>query len=46
MIDLHTHSDFSDGSLSPEALAALAAESGLTAVALTDHDTMAGTARF
>lgn len=46
MIDLHTHSDFSDGSLSPEALAALAAESGLTAVALTDHDTMAGAARF
>jgi len=46
MIDLHTHSDLSDGSLSPEALAALAAESGLTAVALTDHDTMAGTDRF
>ncbi len=46
MIDLHTHSDLSDGSLSPEALAALAAESGLTAVALTDHDTMEGTARF
>ncbi len=46
MIDLHTHSDLSDGSLSPEDLAALAAESGLTAVALTDHDTMEGTARF
>lgn len=46
MIDLHTHSDLSDGSLSPETLAALAAESELTAVALTDHDTMEGTARF
>jgi len=46
MIDLHTHSDLSDGSLPPEALAALAAESGLTAVALTDHDTMAGAVRF
>ncbi len=46
MIDLHTHSDLSDGSLSPEALAALAAENALTAVALTDHDTMEGTARF
>lgn len=46
MIDLHTHSDVSDGSLSPEALATLAAECGLTAVALTDHDTMEGTGRF
>ncbi len=46
MIDLHAHSTVSDGSLSPEALAELAGTLGLTAVALTDHDTMEGTARF
>jgi len=46
MIDLHTHSNVSDGSLSPESLAALAAECGMTAVALTDHDTTAGSRRF
>ncbi len=42
MIDLHTHSVFSDGSLTPEALAALAHEAGLSAIALTDHDTTDG----
>jgi predicted metal-dependent phosphoesterase TrpH len=46
MIDLHTHSTFSDGSLSPEALATLAAEAKLSAVALTDHDTTDGVPRF
>jgi len=46
MIDLHTHSTFSDGSLSPEELAALAAEAELSAVALTDHDTTDGVPRF
>jgi len=46
MIDLHVHSTFSDGSLTPEALAAQAAESGLHAVALTDHVSTAGVARF
>lgn len=46
MIDLHTHSTFSDGSLSPEALAAEAARLGLTAVALTDHDGMGGIPLF
>ncbi len=44
MIDLHTHSTASDGTLSPEALVDLAAEKGLTAIALTDHDTVAGVA--
>lgn len=44
MIDLHTHSSASDGGLSPTALIALAAESGLGAIALTDHDTLAGLA--
>jgi len=42
MIDLHTHSTASDGALSPGALAAKAAEGGLSAFALTDHDSIAG----
>jgi hypothetical protein len=46
MIDLHAHSTFSDGSLTPEELAQLAAETGLTAMALTDHDCTAGVPRF
>ena len=44
MIDLHTHSTASDGTLSPEELADLAAEKGLRAIALTDHDTVGGVA--
>ena len=46
MIDLHTHSTFSDGSCTPEQLAELAGKIGLTAVALTDHDCTDGVARF
>lgn len=46
MIDLHMHSTFSDGSLTPEALAAECSEAGLTAAALTDHDTVDGVGRF
>ena len=42
MIDLHTHSSASDGSLSPAALMTAAAERGLSAIALTDHDTIKG----
>jgi predicted metal-dependent phosphoesterase TrpH len=42
VIDLHSHSTASDGSLSPTALVALARERGLKALALTDHDTTAG----
>ncbi|SDC36766.1 hypothetical protein SAMN05216410_1735 [Sanguibacter gelidistatuariae] len=42
MIDLHTHSNASDGTESPAALVAAAAEAGLDVVALTDHDTTAG----
>ncbi len=41
-IDLHVHSSFSDGTLSPEALVMLAKETELTAFALTDHDTTEG----
>lgn len=41
-IDLHTHSRASDGTLRPAELVARAAQVGLSAVALTDHDTLAG----
>ena len=41
-IDLHVHSNCSDGTLSPAELAAYAAEKGLAAFALTDHDTAEG----
>jgi predicted metal-dependent phosphoesterase TrpH len=41
VIDLHTHSNFSDGSDSPAQLAAHAREIGIHAIALTDHDTTA-----
>jgi len=43
-IDLHVHSIYSDGTQTPSELVALASVSGLTALSITDHDTMAGTA--
>jgi 3',5'-nucleoside bisphosphate phosphatase len=42
MIDLHSHSTASDGSLSPSALVSMARSRGLLALALTDHDTVSG----
>src|SRR5437588_207009 len=42
LIDLHTHSTASDGTLTPAELVAAAATAGLDVVALTDHDTTAG----
>ena len=42
MIDLHTHTTFSDGSLTPTRLVEEAAAVGLAAVAVTDHDTVDG----
>jgi predicted metal-dependent phosphoesterase TrpH len=45
MIDLHTHSDVSDGSDLPERIPELAVEAGCSAVALTDHDSLAGIGR-
>jgi predicted metal-dependent phosphoesterase TrpH len=42
MIDLHTHSTASDGSLTPGELIRTARERGLSAIALTDHDTIDG----
>jgi predicted metal-dependent phosphoesterase TrpH len=42
LVDLHVHSTASDGSLSPSAVVGAAAEAHLAAIALTDHDTVAG----
>jgi len=42
MVDLHTHSNISDGELSPDLLIRKAAVQGLSAIALTDHDTING----
>ena len=41
-IDLHVHSNASDGTLTPAEIISLAHELGLGAVAITDHDTLAG----
>lgn len=41
-VDLHVHSTASDGSLPPEAVVERARAAGLGAIALTDHDTIAG----
>ncbi|MDH4050791.1 MAG: PHP domain-containing protein [Rubrivivax sp.] len=43
--DLHSHSDWSDGRLAPEALAARAHANGVELWALTDHDELGGQAR-
>ena len=42
IVDLHVHSNKSDGTLSPAQLVDLAMTRGLTAFALTDHDTVEG----
>src|SRR5579872_1815153 len=42
MIDLHTHTTFSDGTSTPEALLQEARSIGLRALAITDHDTFSG----
>lgn len=44
--DLHTHSDFSDGTFTPAQLIAEAERLGLSAIALTDHNTVAGLPDF
>ncbi len=46
LCDLHTHSTFSDGTLSPTELVNLAESLGLGAVALTDHNTLLGLPEF
>lgn len=42
IVDLHVHSNKSDGTCSPSELVDLAIQKGLSAFALTDHDTTAG----
>jgi len=44
--DLHLHTNFSDGTYTPEELAGRASELRLAAVALTDHDTVEGCERM
>ena len=46
MVDLHTHSTCSDGTLTPTELVALAAQSGITALALCDHNNVDGLPEF
>lgn len=43
-LDLHSHSTFSDGTLTPDGLVARAAQRGVTVLALTDHDETGGLA--
>ncbi len=42
LIDLHTHSTFSDGSMTPTELVMHAKKAGLSAIAVSDHDTCEG----
>ena len=42
MLDLHSHTTFSDGTLTPAELVAAAIAVGVKALAITDHDTLAG----
>ncbi len=46
LCDLHTHSTYSDGTWTPAQLIAGAEKAGLSAVALTDHNTVAGLPDF
>ncbi|MDJ0760308.1 MAG: PHP domain-containing protein [Woeseiaceae bacterium] len=46
LFDLHTHTDCSDGSLSPAELAAYALEYGVDVLAITDHDTVSAFAQL
>lgn len=42
IVDLHIHTNYSDGVLTPEQILAKAVESGLSAISITDHDTIDG----
>ena len=44
-VDLHTHSDFSDGTSTPEEVVLSALKTGISVYALTDHDTTDGVRR-
>jgi predicted metal-dependent phosphoesterase TrpH len=41
-VDLHTHSIYSDGTMTPTQLVSLAADAGIKAIALCDHDSLSG----
>ncbi len=41
-VDLHIHSTISDGTLTPQQIVQVAQEKGLTAIAIADHDVVAG----
>src|ERR1700760_4367305 len=43
--DLHLHTNFSDGTFTPEELVLAAQKAGLACIALTDHDTVEGCER-
>ena len=42
MLELHCHTTYSDGQLTPTELVKVAAEAGVKALAITDHDTLSG----
>ena len=42
LIDMHTHTNYSDGDLSPQELIRLAINAGIGTLAITDHDTIEG----
>ncbi len=44
LVDLHVHSNISDGTLSPKEVVKHASEMGVAVMALTDHDTIGGIA--
>ena len=46
LCDLHTHSVYSDGTCTPAELIALAKDAELSAIALTDHNTVSGISAF
>ncbi len=46
IVNFHLHSNFSDGELSPESLAAKLSAAGVRFASLTDHDTIEGLPRF
>ena len=41
-VDLHLHSDYSDGRMDPDSLVRLCDREGLKVISLTDHDTTSG----
>ncbi|MBM3302861.1 MAG: PHP domain-containing protein, partial [Deltaproteobacteria bacterium] len=45
MIDLHVHTTMSDGTVSPREVVRMASAKGIRAIAITDHDTVAGVAQ-